>query len=64
MSSDTFVLDSRVYHTAPHSRSLPMRVDSGDHRQLDLRLSGAGRCNLDVAAELIYVAAILARSSA
>jgi hypothetical protein len=41
-----------------------MRVDSGDHRQLDLRLSGAGRCNLDVAAELIYVAAILARSSA
>jgi hypothetical protein len=30
----------------------------------DLRLSGDGRCNPDLAAELVYVLAILARSSA
>ena len=41
--------------------------DSGDHRQLELRGPAAVRvpgCNPDLAAELVYVPAILARSSA
>ena len=57
-------LDFRADPAAPPTRPVPVRVDSGDHRQLDRQLSGAGRCNPDLAAELVHVPAILARSSA
>jgi hypothetical protein len=57
-------LDSRAHHTAPLSRAVTSRVDSGDHRQRYLRLSGYRAAISTWQPSLIYVPAIVARSSA
>jgi hypothetical protein len=50
--------------TIRHRQAVTGAVGSADDRQLDCGCQGAGGCNPDLAAELVYVPAILARWSA
>jgi hypothetical protein len=64
MSSDMFVLDSRAHTTVPPARPLAVRLAAATVAGWTGSCQVPERCNPDLAAELVYVPAILARSSA